>query len=106
MCQEWHWRLGCVNSLGTAPVESLAGTLRKKGRDMKFENLDAVQSLLDKTTTPRDRLETSLLLLTSKFAEMKDLAAPLQEVADLLEKAEGRNSRPNDKTKYNEDRSS
>jgi len=37
---------------------------------------------------------------------MKDLAAPLQEVADLLEKAEGRNSRPNDKTKYNEDRSS
>lgn len=52
---------------------------------MHFNNVDEIQELLDKTTSIEDRLQTSLLLLSCKFAELKDVIAPLQAIAEKLQ---------------------
>ena len=51
---------------------------------MDFKNIEEIQSLLGKTTSTHDRLQTSLLLLNSKFFELMDLIAPLKTAIDHL----------------------
>ena len=49
---------------------------------MKFADLHDVQSLLDKTVTTEDRLQTSLILLNSKFSELNSLVSGLRNFSE------------------------
>lgn len=51
---------------------------------MDFKNIEEIQSLLGKTTSTHDRLQTSLLLLNGKFSELMDLIAPLKTAIEFL----------------------
>jgi len=51
---------------------------------MDFKNIEEIQSLLGKTTSTHDRLQTSLLLLNGKFSELMDLIAPLKTTIEFL----------------------
>lgn len=51
---------------------------------MDFKNIEEIQSLLGKTTSTHDRLQTSLLLLNGKFSELMDLIAPLKTAIESL----------------------
>ena len=54
------------------------------GGRMIFKDVEEIQSLLDKTTSTKDRLHTSLMLLSEKKEELRQLIAPLESILELV----------------------
>jgi hypothetical protein len=53
---------------------------------MKFNNIDEIQALIDRTTSTEDRLQSSLLLLNGKFAELNDAIAGLKRFSEKFQR--------------------
>jgi len=51
---------------------------------MRFESIDEVQAFLDRTATSEDRLQTILVLLGSRFAELRDQVDRLNVLSDRM----------------------